>query len=601
MEQVRRLARAIGWGTLSLIVACSASIPDPSGSDAGSGSTPGNSGAGSSPSSGAAGSGAGANSSNGGSPGASNGGSASGIAGNGASAGAPVVPNPPANPGFVVARRLNRTEYNNTVRDLLGTTVTPGNDFPADDLGGDFDTVGSALSLSPAYVMAYEQAAQALTTELFAADAARKARILTCNVDTEGDSCAQTILTAFVRRAWRRPITAEELQSLMTPVAKARELGLTAGEGLRSALTAVLLSPHFIFKLEIDPDPNSRAVRRLTPLELATRLSYALWSTMPDDTLNQAADSGQLATDEQVGAQVDRMLADARADALLDGFAGRWLAYSGLETHEVEAAKFPKYTTAVSRAMKTEAMRFVQEFLRGTRPVSEMLNAKFTFVNSSLATFYGLDASGASATQFVRVDTSNSPRAGLLTLGALLTTTSYAQRTSPVRRGEFVFSHLMCDTIPPPPPDVASLPDVSNAATMRERLALHRADPACAACHNLMDPIGLGLETYDAIGSYRTLEGTVAIDASGTLPDGRAFNGAVELGNLLAGDARFPLCVTKKFMTFAIGRLLNQSDDVAWASYLSGRSLAAGGSLSSVIRTVLLSDGFRSRQQQALQ
>lgn len=617
MEQVTRLRWASGLAGLFLLLACSGTLEDPGGANANpSGST----GSGSGASSGGADTGAGNGSATGAGPGSASGGATntgstgntagagnaatggSGTTGQGGSVstgGSVTVTTPPANPGFVVARRLNHAEYNNTVRDLLGTTLTPANDFPADDLGGDFDTVGSALSLSPSYVAAYEKAAQALTTELFA-DATRKAKVVTCNVDIAGDSCAQTVLTAFVRRAWRRPIAAEELQALMTPLAKAKELALTPSEGLRSALTAALMSPFFVFKLEIDPDPSTKAVRKLSPHELATRLSYALWGTMPDDALNQAADGGQLSTDEQVGEQVDRMLEDTRADALLDGFAGRWLGYRDLDTHEVDKAKFPKFTAALAQAMDSEASRFVQEFLRGTRPVSELMNARFTFVNSALASHYGLTASGASATQFVRVDTTSAPRAGLLTLGALLTNTSFASRTSPVRRGEFVFSHLLCDTVPPPPPDVPTLPENASVGTLRERLEQHRADPACSGCHTLMDPIGFGLENYDAIGVYRTQDGSAQVNATGSLPDGRAFNGALELGAILANDPRFPVCVTKKFMTYAIGRLMNQPDDAAWASYLSGRSQAGGGSLPGLIRTVVLSDSFRSRQQQPL-
>jgi hypothetical protein len=295
------------------------------------------------------------------------------------------------------------------------------------------------------------------------------------------------------------------------------------------------------------------------------------------------------------------MLTDARSDALLDGFAGRWLSYGSLESHEVEAAKVPKYTPALLRSMKTEAMRFVRDFLNGAQPVERMLDARFTYVDSGLASFYGLSAAGASATNFVRVDTSNAPRTGLLTLGAMLTTTSLAARTSPVRRGEFVFSHLLCSAVPPPPPDVPALPEtVTTAATMRQRLEQHRADPACSGCHTLMDPIGFGLENYDAIGGYRTMDAGATIDATGTLPDGRNFNGAIELGGLLASDARFPGCVTQKFMTYAIGRILNQPDDSAWVSYIAAQSRSAGGSLRQIIKAVLVSNAFRSRQQQPL-
>ncbi len=516
----------------------------------------------------------------------------------------PIVP-APSNPGLVVARRLNRTEYNNTVADLLGTKLTPAIDFPADDLGAEFDTVGSALSLSPTYVIAYEKAAYALLNDLFT-DATRKQTIVTCNIDTGGDACAQTVLGAFARKAWRRPVTTTELQGLLKPVTTARTLGATPTEGLKSAMAAVLLSPFFVFKLEIDPDPASTMPRRLTGHELATRLAYALWSSMPDSVLSTAADLGQLSTDAQVSAQIDRMLAAPRAGALLDTFAAEWFDVKELEDHDIEPTVFPKYTPALALSMKQEARRFVDEFLHTTRPVNEMLNARFTFLDTSLATHYGLTRTapaGTAAADFVRVDTSSAPRAGLLTLGALLTTTSFPSRTSPVKRGEFVFRRLLCAIVPAPPPDVPSLPEATTATaglTLRQRTEQHRKDPACSPCHNLMDPIGFGLENYDALGAYRTKDGTAAIDASGTLPDGRTFNGAVELGNVLSGDARFPRCATNKFMIFAIGRLFNQAGDAAWVDHLAGQAWAANGSLPSIIRAVVMSDSFRSRQPRAM-
>jgi hypothetical protein len=212
--------------------------------------------------------------------------SITGLAG---STGTPPVTVAPGSSGVVVLRRLNQTEYNNTVRELLQTTLAPANAFPADDLGGEFDTVGSALTLSPTYVRAYESTAHALVADLFAADATRRGRIVTCNVETGGDTCASTILKAFARKAWRRPVTADEATGLLGPVTAARALGATATEGLRYAMAAVLLSPFFVFKVEIDPDPTSTQSRRISPHELATRLSYALWSSMPDDGLSAAA------------------------------------------------------------------------------------------------------------------------------------------------------------------------------------------------------------------------------------------------------------------------------------------------------------------------
>lgn len=502
----------------------------------------------------------------------------------------------PANPGYMVVRRLNQTEYNNTVADLLGTKLTPANDFPGDDLGGEFDTIGSALSLPPEYVLSYENAAEALIADLFS-DATRQKKIVTCDVATGGDACAQTILTAFARQAWRRPVAADETKLLMGPVAAAKTLGATPLDGLKAALTSVLISPYFLYKLELDPSPLAGAVRRLNPYELATRLSYALWSTMPDATLSAAADAGLLATDEQVTAQVTRMLADPRADSLLDTFAAKWLDF-GLDSHDVEAMNYPKYTPAIGASMQGESRRYMQEFLRTPLDVSGLLDARFTFVDATLATFYGLTRTGAtSATQFVKVDTTGTTRQGLLTLGAFLTTTSYPNRTSPVRRGEYVFRRLLCDEVPPPPANVPQLSETVVAGqTLRQRLEAHRANPACKICHDLMDPIGFGLENYDGIGAYRTTDSGVAVDSAGALPDGRTFNGAVELGGMLARDPRLPQCVTEKVMAFTIGRLLDQPDDGNWISYLSARAKAADGSLPTILRTVLMSDAFRSRQ-----
>jgi hypothetical protein len=573
-------------GLLAAIVACTgctASIGG-NGNDGGTGTGPG--------SGNPSGTGSGAASGQGG--GAATG---AGASGSGASAG--TGPGAvPTNPGPVTLRRLNHAEYNNTVQALFETTLTPADDFPADDLGGDFDTVGSALSLAPAYVRAYESAAHALVNDLFAADAARRARIITCDVETGGDACAQSILEAFARKAWRRPVTAEEVATLMTPVTTARALGATALDGLHNALAAVLMSPFFVFKLEIDPDLAATTPRRLGGHELATRLSYALWSTTPDDVLSAAADAGELGTDEQITAQVDRMLADPRAEALLDTFAAQWLEYDDLETHEVESAAFPGYGPELARSMRLEARRFIQEFLMSPTAVGTMFNAGFTFVDNTLATHYGLPSPGAAGGEFARVDTTGAPRPGLLTLGAFLTATSLSSRTSPVKRGDFVFSRLLCQTVPPPPPDVPSLPEEgTEGLTLRQRLEQHRADPNCATCHSLMDPIGFGLENYDAIGAYRTSEGSLPIDATGTLPDGTPFDGALELSAALAGDGNFGRCLTKKFMTFAIGRLvLNQAEDNAWVDTLSARAAAGDNSLRSIVGSVILSEDFRSRR-----
>jgi len=523
-----------------------------------------------------------------------------GVDGAGVGAGGSATPatTPPRNPGHVVVRRLSANEYDHTVRDLLGTTLKPGTDFPADDLGEEFDDVGSALSLSPTYVRAYEQAAYALIDDLTAStDQARKERILTCDVNTGGEACAKTIVTALARKAWRRPVSEEESTGLLVPVKKAAELGAAPLEGLRYALAGVLMSPFFIFKLEVDPDPASMVPRRLNSHELATRLSYALWSSMPDDQLFAAADSDTLTTDQGVEAQIARILADPKSAALSDAFAGQWLNFRNLDDHEVEASTFPAYSPALVASMQAEARRYFNEFLQTDLPVQGLLNARFSFMDATLAMFYGATRpSTGAATDFVRVDTTGIERSGMLTMGAFLVASSLPTRTSVVRRGQYVYERFMCGEVPAPPPGIAGFPEPKAGLTARELSAQHRADPSCSGCHNIMDPLGFGLETYDGLGAYRTSESGVSIDSSGALPGGASFRGGVELADALAKDPRFLECVTKKLATFALGRLMNQADDLQWISFLTstaGQSKAA--SLPALVRAIIMSEAFRSR------
>ncbi len=501
----------------------------------------------------------------------------------------------------LVVRRLSRFEYNNTVRDLFGTQLTPADALPADGTAEGFDTVGSALSLSPLHVIAYERAAHDLVNELFASDSEARRRILSCDVEQgeadEALACAGSILSAFARRAFRRPVTQGEIDAVLSPFRTAQEVGATRTEGIKHSLAAVLISPFFIFKIETDEDPSSTEPHRLSPHELATRLSYSLWSTLPDDALMASADSGALTTDDELAAQIERMLDDPRADALLLAFAGRWLELAEFEAHEVSADIFPEFAPEIARSMTLEASRFFGAFLRSDQPATKMLTAGFTYVDAALASYYGLPFDGSDPDTFVRVDTAGSDRTGLLTLGALLTTTSFSSRTSIVRRGEFVFSRILCQHVPPPPPGVEGIPtDGAEDLTLRQRFERHRADPACAGCHTLMDPLGFGLEHYDAIGRYRTHEGSRPVDATGKMPDGTLFDGAAELSRIIEQDPRFAQCITKKFLTYAGGRLLDTRPDYAWIEHLTSvAQTTGGGSLRSVIRTVLLSEPFRSR------
>jgi len=300
-----------------------------------------------------------------------------------------------------------------------------------------------------------------------------------------------------------------------------------------------------------------------------------------------------------VKAQVTRMLADSRASALLDEFAGDWLDFSNVESHSADPTVFPAFTPALAHSMRLEARSFIRDFLGSNTPVSQMFSAGFTYVDANLAPRYGLPTTPGTLGPdgLWRVATTGSQRVGLLTLGSLLTTTSNPDRTSPVRRGDFIYERLLCGTIGSPPANVGALTvSATGTMTVRQSLEAHASNPACSGCHSIMDPLGFGLENYDAIGSYRTMDGTLPIDASGAFPDGTAFVGAQQLSSDLSKDPRFAPCLTQSFMTYAIGRLMNQANDVDWANYLAHQAQLANGSLTSVVDTVILSSAFRTRQ-----
>ncbi len=599
MAKLGHASRALPAALLALVAAaCTGEVDGtalPGGGDQGS-TTGGGSGAA------GTGNGAGTGASSG--AGGTNGGtSTGGGAGTGTGGGMidPDAPTPPApaNPGMVTARRLNRVEYNNTVRDLLGTALRPADTFQADAASAGYDTVGAALSLPPAAMRDYEDAAYKLIDDTLG-NATRKATLVPCDVETEGETCARTALGAFMRRAFRRPVTNAEVDALLAPFRQAQTLGATKTVGLRYTLAAVLVNQHFLFKLELDPDPTSTTPRRLTDHEIATRLSYAIWSTMPDDALFAAADAGTLQTDTELTTQIDRMLADPRAAALSENFAGQWLHFRELD-HEPDVRAFPTYTPALLTSMRQEAQRFFADFLASTTPFSELLSARFTYVDSALATHYGLPAqSGMQAGQMWRADTTGVPRSGILTLGAVLTSTSMTTRTSPVKRGEFVLKHLLCETVTPPPPDVIGIPDEvdpNQMLTMRQRMEQHRNNEMCIGCHADMDQLGFGLENYDAIGKYRTAEPNgLPVDSSGVLPDGSPFSGAVELATLLAQDARFNHCVTRNLLTYVLGRYIDQPDDNVWIAHIAGKTRDTDGRLGTLLRSMLTSESFRSRQ-----
>ncbi|HVZ75407.1 MAG TPA: DUF1592 domain-containing protein [Polyangia bacterium] len=506
------------------------------------------------------------------------------------------VPLAGTDPGRVTVHRLNRAEYNNTVRDLLGDTSQPANAFPPDDRSFGFDNISDVLTVSPVHTQMYQAAAATLVTTALAG--AARAKLLTCDLTT-GETCARTVLRAFGRKAWRRPLTDAEVDHLMIPVTLARTNGDTWETGVGLALQATLVSPYFLYRVELDPSPTSATPHALTGWELATRLSYFLWSTMPDDALSAAADAGALSDPAKLRAQVTRMLADPKASALVDNFAGQWLYTRMVDEVTPDPTMFPNFDAALRDAMKQETYMMFRDVVFGGLSLQKLLLSDYTYANDRLAKHYGMAPLTGSAMQKVALGP-DAHRTGFLTHGSFLTVNSHPTSNSPVLRGKWILEQLMCQTIAPPPNAAAAKLDTSTAGTqsLRQRLETHHMNP-CAVCHVVMDPLGFGLENYDPIGAYRTMDGTFPVDASGKLPDGRTFDGAAELSQLVAKDDGFAACATQKLYTYALGRAPDDSPNHMDPALLYGyaNALRAGGyQLPELIAAIVTGDTFTKRR-----
>jgi hypothetical protein len=511
-----------------------------------------------------------------------------------------VAPKPATDPGRVTLHRLNRAEYDNTVKELLGTSQSPAQALPIDDRGSGFDNMADVLTLSPLHLSVFHAAASSLVEEAFS-NATQRATLLSCDLSAGGESCAREVLRSFSYRAWRRPPTEAELNRLMTPVGVALAHGDTLEQGLRLALRAILLSPHFIFRVELDPDPTSSTPHPLGPYELASRLSYFLWSSMPDAALLESAATGALSEPATLRQQALRLLQDPKASALLENFAGQWLHLRAIDSLLPDAATFPQVDAALLSAMRAETSLMFRDIAFGGLPLMNLLTANYSYINDRLALHYGLPAVGSS--EPVRVDlVGSAERGGLLSHAGFLTLTSHPERTSPVVRGKWVMDELLCAVVPPPPGDVdlsATAMAKDQGLTQRQALAVHRADPKCFSCHQLMDPIGLGLENYDAIGAYRTLDNNIAIDSAGQLPSGDAFSGAKELAAIIAANPDFPRCVAQKLYTYALGRPPQEVDghlDAPSLDSITKAFVESGYSFSELAVRIVESPTFLNRR-----
>jgi mono/diheme cytochrome c family protein len=464
----------------------------------------------------------------------------------------------PRDPGRVLIHRLSRTEYNNTIRDLLGVDTRPADSFPPDGGGGaGFDNNADTLFVPPVLMEGYLQAASEILTRV-------KPDVLFFvrpGPRLPARAAARQIVARFAMRGFRRPVETAEVDRLMGlfDVATRRKEPFEAG--VKLALKAILVSPSFLFRVE--RDQSSTEPYHISDYELASRLSYFLWSSMPDEALFRVAAQNRLGNPIVLQREVRRMLADPKARALADNFAGQWLRVRDLYTvAQPDPRSFPTYTPSLRDAMCEETLTFCDSVFRENASLLRLLDADYTFLNEELARHYGIE--GVSGPELRRVTLKDGRRGGVLQMASILTLTSYPRRTSPVLRGKWVLEEIMGAPTPPPPPNAGGLPaddTPRQGLTFRQRLEQHRSKPECASCHSRMDPIGFGLENYDAIGQWRNEIGGTPVDASGTLASGEQFTGASELKrHLLRSREAFIHNLAEKMLAYALGRGLEPYD-----------------------------------------
>jgi hypothetical protein len=489
----------------------------------------------------------------------------------------------------VAARRLTRGEYERTTRDLLGLDAALAREFPADHHALGFDTIAAVQTSSPLLVQLYRHSAEDLAAAAVTTPAARAA-LIHCTPDpADPRPCARAIVESFVTRAWRRPPTPAESERLLALFTLTDDFDA----GVRLLVEAALLSPHFVFRWERAGSPPG-SVHELDGYALAARLSYLLWSSTPDPPLMALAASDALADPDVVRAEVLRMLADPRSDGFIDGFGGQWLYFRGLDDVFRDAHRYPEFDDDLRASMAAAVRRRFAEFLVPGRDLRELLTGTEAHVDPLLADLYLIDPP---AGDFTRVDLGEHRRRGLLTEPALLTVLSHPFASSPARRGRFVLEQLLCTSPGAPPPSAFEQRTEGGGATARERAEQHRADPACAGCHAMLDPIGLSFEHYDAIGRWRGSESGELIDSAGELPTGERFADVRELAALLADDPRFSRCVVEKLLIYTLGRALEPADDPTLDS-LHARFVDSGHDLVELLIAAVQSDPFRLRRAQ---
>jgi hypothetical protein len=530
-------------------------------------------------------------------------------------------------PGYVMSRRLNRAEYENSVRDLFGVEVAVADLFPADGAGGEgFDNNGNALFLSAIQVEKYLEAADLVVEAVFPQkkfgplttvakllspgkdDAppsdervkeieAARARLITAKPGkgVSAHDAATKVLSTFLENAWRRPVAEDEVERIAQVFDRAYKRGDGYEAALKLAFKASLVSSNFLFLSE--PQPEEQGVYELGGYQIASRLSYFLWSSMPDKELFALAESGMLNDTEQLRQQVYRMLRDPKAKALGEQFATQWLGVSQLgEGKRPDATRFPEFDNDLAVAMQDETAMYFNRIVSEDRSLLELIDSDYTIANERLAKIYGVD--GVTGDEMRVVQFADRNRGGVLGMAAVLTATSQTLRTSPVLRGKWVLEQVLGEHVPPPLPTAGTLPEDDHqpdGLSFRARLEMHRKNPECASCHDRMDPLGFGLENFDPIGRWRTEQAGQPIDSQGTLPSGEKFTGPQELKQILLkrkeGIARN---LSRKMLGYALGRALTRYDDCVVDKCVN--ALAANDyKPSNMFIEIVLSHPFRHR------
>lgn len=494
-------------------------------------------------------------------------------------------------------RRLTQSQYERTVRDLLGIETTAAEGFAPDERVAAFKS-NAVAPVGDLQVEQYMDAAEVVATEA----ATDLASLLPCDPATGEDACAEQWVRELAPRAYRRPLAEADIARLMAVYATAKG-DADFATGIRVTLQGMLQSPWFLYHVELG-DPAADVVDgEAAPLaghELASRLSYFLWDSMPDQALFDAATAGELATDEGIAAQVDRMMADPRAQEAIASFHLQWLGVDEIEGLEKAPEVYPDFDQALALAMKDDTARFANWVLaEGDGRLETLLTGAYTFSEDpALLAVYGVSLP-AGHVSGDPIPLPADERAGLLTQASVMAEHAHANQTSPVHRGQLVRENLLCQPLPPPPADVDNVPpDPEPGATTRERFEQHNEDPSCAGCHALIDGIGFGFEHYDGIGAFRTMDEGLAVDATGTVVatdvDGD-YDGALELGEKLAASADVRECVARQWLRYSLGRLDAIEDDCA-AQQLTERFTDADDHLRTLIHEVVQSDAFRYRR-----